>query len=173
MVGIALAVYEGEYGLAFLPPVLACEPTRRFWEEEHEAEQKGRWDHLNAPGNAEDGSAVGGRGLTAYVSGTEGYAVCEFSMGRRGSVLFLWQNLLVEDEDTPGDRPLLGTNKTTALRGRSQFGNVDRDLSGLDSDGESVDNAADNKHRDILGCARDGRANHPMVPLVDWSMKSV
>ena len=43
-----------------------------------------------------------------------------------------------------------------------QFRNVDGNLSRADSDTESVDDAADNEHRDVLRGANDDGANAPV-----------
>lgn len=52
VVWVALAMDQREHGMALLPSILPCEPTRRFGQEHHhEEEEKGR-EHLQAPGNA-------------------------------------------------------------------------------------------------------------------------
>lgn len=48
-VGIAFAVDQGQDLVALFPPVFACEPARRLWHEEHEAEEEDCRQHLNTP----------------------------------------------------------------------------------------------------------------------------
>lgn len=59
------------------------------------------------------------------------------------------------------DRPLLGSYNTTAAGGRSEFRDVDRDLSGADTDRETVDEATDDEHADVLSGAGDDGTNDP------------
>jgi hypothetical protein len=66
---------QGENLLALLPTVFASEPTGRFGEGEHAQEEEDGGDHLDTPGNTEDGGAVSGRGLATDVGATEGDAI--------------------------------------------------------------------------------------------------
>ena len=70
-------------------------------------------------------------------------------------------HILVHDQNTPGDSPLLGADETAALGGRSNLRNIDRDLSGLDSDTETVDDTSGNKHTHVLGSASNNGADNP------------
>ena len=51
---------------------------------------------------------------------------------------------------SPGDGPLLSTDKTTTLRWRRELGYVDRDLGRADTDAQAVDNSANDEHGDVL-----------------------
>lgn len=73
------------------------------------------------------------------------------------------RDVLEHDHDTPGDSPLLCADETTTLGGWSQFGDVDGDLSRTDTDRETVDDAPDDEHSDVLGSASDGRTDAPGV----------
>lgn len=56
---------------------------------------------------------------------------------------------------------MLGSYNTTAAGGRSEFRDVDRDLSGADTDRETVDEATDDEHTDVLSGAGDDGTNDP------------
>jgi hypothetical protein len=54
----------------------------------------------------------------------------------------------------------LRSYNTTAAGGRSEFRDVDRDLSGADTDGETIDEATNDEHADVLGgTGNDGTDN--------------
>lgn len=72
-----------------------------------------------------------------------------------------WIGSAHHDQNAPGDGPLLGSDNTSALGGRSQLGDVDRDLGGADADRDAVDEATDNQHADILCGTRDDGTNDP------------
>ena len=57
---------------------------------------------------------------------------------------------------------MLETDEATTLGWGRNLGNVDRDLGGLDTNGETVDNTTNNKHTDILRGADKDRTNHPV-----------
>jgi hypothetical protein len=57
--------------------------------------------------------------------------------------------------------PLLHADKPTTLGRRGDLRDVDRDLSGADTNAEAVDDATDDKHGDVLRGSRDSRANDP------------
>jgi hypothetical protein len=57
--------------------------------------------------------------------------------------------------------PLLHADKATALRRRRKLRNVDRNLSGADANAETVDDATDDEHGDVLRCGRDDGADNP------------
>lgn len=75
---------------------------------------------------------------------------------------FSWRmdeiNLLVHDEDTPGDGPLLNTNKSTTFRRRGQFTDIDGDLGRFNSNRQTVDDAPNDQHADVLGGTTEGRS---------------
>lgn len=141
VVRISLAVDESEHSMAVLPAVLAGEPTRRLGKQHHHEEEEEGGDHLETPWDTPGGSVV----LEGVLLANEGAAV--------GNV--------VHDEDTPGNGPLLHTNEATTLGGGRDFGNVDGDLSRLDTDGETVDDTGDNEHANVLGSTRESRTNDP------------
>lgn len=66
------------------------------------------------------------------------------------------------DEDTPGDSPLLATDESSTLRWWCNLGDIDGNLSGADSDRETVDDTSDDKHRNVLGSADDNGAKNPV-----------
>lgn len=70
-------------------------------------------------------------------------------------------HILVHDQNTPGDGPLLGADETTTLGGRRKLRDVDRDLSGLNSDTETVDNTSGDEHTHVLGSADNNGADNP------------
>ena len=74
-VGIAVTVNEGQNGLALLPAVLAGQPTGGLGEPDHADEKEDGGDHLDTPGNTEDGSAVVVGVLATNVGATEGDAI--------------------------------------------------------------------------------------------------
>jgi hypothetical protein len=57
--------------------------------------------------------------------------------------------------------PLLHADKSTTLGRRGDLGDVDRNLSRADTNAETIDDATDDEHGDVLGSSRDGRANDP------------
>lgn len=63
--------------------------------------------------------------------------------------------------DSPGDSPLLHSNETAALGRRSDFRDIDRDLRRADTNTETVDNATNDEHGDVLRRSGDNRANDP------------
>ena len=71
------------------------------------------------------------------------------------------RNLLEHNHDTPGNGPLLGPDEPTTLARRCQFRDVNGDLSGADADTESVDDAANNQHANVL---RSTDKNRPDAP---------
>lgn len=141
VVGISLAMDESEHGTAVLPAVLAGEPTRRLGKQHHHEEEEEGGDHLETPWDTPGGGVV----LEGVLLANEGAAVGD----------------VVHDEDTPGNGPLLHTDEATSLGGGGDFGNVDGDLSRLDTDGETVDDTGDNEHANVLGGTREGRTNDP------------
>ena len=61
------------------------------------------------------------------------------------------------DHDTPGNSPLLTTDKAATHVGTSNLGDVNWDLSRADSNRETIDETAHNKHGDVLRYAnREG-----------------
>ena len=52
-IGITLAVNQSQDSVALFPSVLASEPARRLWHEDHEAEQENGGQHLDAPSEIE------------------------------------------------------------------------------------------------------------------------
>jgi hypothetical protein len=56
---------------------------------------------------------------------------------------------------------LLRPYNTTAAGRRSEFGDVDRNLGGADTDRETVDEAAPNEHADVLRGAGDDGTDDP------------
>ena len=115
-VRVAFSMDEGQDGVAFFPAVLAREPTGRFGQEAHADEQQDGRDHLQPPRNAECRGPVD---LGAAVGDVE------------------------HDHDTPGDGPLLSSDKPTSLAGRRELRDIYRNLGGADADAEAVDEAAD------------------------------
>lgn len=71
-------------------------------------------------------------------------------------------DILVHDKNTPSDSPLLGANETTTLRGRRNFRNIDRDLSRLDTDTETVDDTSGNEHAHILRSTDNDGTDDPI-----------
>lgn len=146
VVRISLAVNESKHGTAVLPAVLTGEPTRGLGKKHHHEEEEEGGDHLEAPWDTPGGSVVLDRVLLA----NEGAAVGD----------------VVHDEDTPGNGPLLHTDEATTLGGGRDFGNVDGDLSRLDTDGETVDDTGDNEHTNVLGGTRESRTNDPGTCII-------
>ena len=72
-----------------------------------------------------------------------------------------YHHLLVHNEDTPSNGPLLETDETTSFTRRGQLGDVDRHLCRLDAHRESVDDTASNKHANVLRGTDNGRPNDP------------
>lgn len=61
----------------------------------------------------------------------------------------------------PSDSPLLQANKATTFSRGHTFANVHRDLCRLDADAETVDDATNDQHGNVLRGADDGRADDP------------
>lgn len=70
-------------------------------------------------------------------------------------------HILVHDQNTPGDGPLLRADETTTLGGRRKLRDIDRNLGGLNSDAETVDDSSGNEHTHVLGSAYDDGADNP------------
>lgn len=70
-------------------------------------------------------------------------------------------DILVHDENTPCNRPLLDCDESTSLGGRCKFTDVDRDLSRFETDGQTVDHTASDEHSDILRSANNNRTDDP------------
>lgn len=146
VVRVTLAVDESKDSSAVLPAVLAGEPTRRLGKEHHHEEEEEGGDHLKTPWDTPSSSVV----ADGVVIANEGAAVGD----------------VVHDENAPGDGPLLHTNEATTLGGRRDFGNVDGDLSRLDTDGDTVDDTGDNEHTNVLGGTGESGTNDPGVTAV-------
>jgi hypothetical protein len=56
---------------------------------------------------------------------------------------------------------LLRADHTSTLTGGSQLGDVDGDLSRTDTDRETVDEATDDEHTDVLGSADEDGTDDP------------
>ena len=134
-VRVASAVDEGEHGVAVFPAILAREPAGGLGQEVHADQEEDRRDHLDAPGDTEGGRAVDLGAAVGYVE---------------------------HDHDAPGDGPLLGADQTTSLARWSQLGDVHGDLGRADADTDTVDEAADDQHADVLGCTNDDGADDPV-----------
>lgn len=134
VVRIAFAVGHSEDIEAVLPAVLAREPTWRLREEHHTEKEKDSWNHLESPWSTEGASAADERATVGDIE---------------------------HDHNTPGNGPLLGADETATLRGGRNFGDVDRDLSRLNTDRETVDNAADDQHWNVLRRGHDDATNDP------------
>jgi len=65
------------------------------------------------------------------------------------------------DISHPCNGPLLRSYNTTAAGRRSEFGDVDRNLSGADTDRQTVDEATGDEHANVLSGARDDGTNDP------------
>jgi len=132
--GVALAMDQDEDAFALLPTILGSEPTRRLRENHHSKKKEDGGNHLQTPWDTESSGAVD---VGATVRDVE------------------------HDHDAPGDGPLLGTDETSTLRRWSDLGDVDWDLSGADTDTETVDDTSDNEHANVLGRADNDAADDP------------
>jgi len=63
--------------------------------------------------------------------------------------------------DTPRDRPLLSSYEPSSKSWWCQFGYIDGDLRWADSDAQTVDNATNNEHGNILRRRDDNTSNAP------------
>ena len=151
-VRVAFAVHEGEYGVAFFPAIFAREPTRGFGEEAHADEEQDRGDHLHAPRDPERGGALDFGAAIGYVEhlGIDQLGLSEINFNHK------------YNHDAPGDCPLLSPHQTAPFAWWGQFGDVHRDLGRADADTETVDEAADYQHANVLGCTNDDGANDPV-----------
>lgn len=141
VVRIPFTVDKRKNGVAILPPVFASQPSRRLGQKQHHAEKEYCGDHLKTPRNSPSSCLVVCGLIVTNVSTTVGD--------------------VVHDQDAPCNGPLLETNEATTLgRGRN-FGDIDGDLGGLDSDGKTVDHTTNNEHTLGDGGARNDGANHP------------
>lgn len=141
MVGVALAVDEAENLASFLPAIVASQPARGLGKRHHEEEEQEGRDHLETPGDAPVGSGVVGD----VVASDEGAAVRN----------------VVHDENTPSNRPLLEANEATTFgRGRN-LSNVDSNLSRLDTDTDTIDDATDDEHANVLSSTAEDRTDDP------------
>ena len=131
---VAVAMDEGEDLLSLVPTILLRQPTWGF-RQEHETEvQADGGDHLQSPRQAECSSSI-----------NEARTVADEE----------------HNANTPSDGPLLHADKTASFRRRGDLGDVDGDLSGADTDGEAVDYAANDQHRDVLGSTDENATNDP------------
>jgi hypothetical protein len=97
-VSIAFCMNRGENYLGFFLPVITSKVTRRLGRKEQTNAEEDSRDRLKAPWDPEGGSTL-----------HEGSPIAD-----------------VEDHDhAPGQGPLLSSNDTTTLAGRSQFGHLD------------------------------------------------
>lgn len=71
------------------------------------------------------------------------------------------RNSLVQDQDTPGDGPLLQADQASTLGGRHALADVNWYLCGLDTDTNTVDDSSDDQHGNVLRCADDDGADDP------------
>lgn len=60
---------------------------------------------------------------------------------------------------------MLETNEAATLGGRRNFGNVNRNLSRLDTDRKAVDHTTDNEHPFANGRATEDRTNDPITEV--------
>lgn len=127
-VGVTAAMDKRQDLMSFLPSVFSSEPSWRFWQEEKSKEKKDSWNHLKTPWDTE-----------SSVSFEEGATIANVE----------------HDENTPGDSPLLATDESSTLRWWCNLGNIDGNLSGADSNRETVDDTSDDKHGNVLGSAND------------------
>ena len=67
----------------------------------------------------------------------------------------------IHDQDTPGNGPLLRSNDAATLTGRCQFGDVNRDLGGANTHGQTVDESTNDEHGDVLGRTDEDGADTP------------
>jgi hypothetical protein len=113
---------------SFLPTVVSSQPTGRFWQEKHGEAKEDSWQHLQTPWDTESSSTVDERATIRDIE---------------------------HDQDTPGDCPLLTSDKSTTLGWWCDFGDVDGNLSRADTDGETVDDTANDQHGDVLRSTDD------------------
>lgn len=62
---------------------------------------------------------------------------------------------------TPGNGPLLSSDDTSSLTGLSQLGDIDRNLRTADTNGETIDETANDELADAVGGADYDTANTP------------
>lgn len=136
-----MSMSEGEHAVCVLPAVLARKPSRALWEEKHEEHQEDSRKHLHTPRNPERGSLPTSRSVLP---------------DERSSV-----GDVVQDQDTPGDSPLLKADQSTAKIGRHNFRDVDRHLRRLNANREAVDDSAGDEHADVLRSTNNHRADDP------------
>lgn len=67
-----------------------------------------------------------------------------------GSGEACFRHLLEHDQYAPSDGPLLSPDQSTALTRGSEFGNVDRNLSGADTHTNTIDEPANDEHANVL-----------------------
>lgn len=83
------------------------------------------------------------------------------------------RDVLVHDEDTPSNGPLLETHESSTFRRRRKLRDIDWDLGRFDTDCDAVDYTADDKHGDVLGGTSHNPEDEPLAtvfdPPVDWS----
>lgn len=70
-------------------------------------------------------------------------------------------HLLVHNQDTPGNGPLLDTDKPASFRRRSKLTDIHGNLGRLNANSKAIDNTPDDEHADILRSANEGRSDHP------------
>lgn len=121
---IAAAMQVGQNLECFRFPVFVHEPTRRLGEEQHARRKDDGRNHLETPRNSE-------RRDTLDVRAAE-----------LDKVL---------DQDTPCDRPLLKRDHAPTDGGCGDFGLVDGDDGGCETNGDTRDDTADNEHAAVLG----------------------
>lgn len=81
-------------------------------------------------------------------------------------------NILIHDQDTPGNGPLLQTKEAAALGRRRQFADVYGDLGRLDTNRQTVENTADDQHANVLRRTAKNRPNYPNDNKLDHPMGS-
>ena len=89
----------------------------------YHGEEEDGWKHLKAPWETECSDAIDEGGTVGDIE---------------------------HDQNTPGDSPLLSTDDTTTFTWWCQFGDVDRNLSGANTDSPTVDESSNNEHSDVL-----------------------
>lgn len=131
---VTVGAEVGKDGEGFLSTALISQPTRGVREDGNTSKENNTRDDLDTPGDTESGVGL-----------NEGATVLD----------------KVLDQDTPGDGPLLeGDNTTTDVLG-GNLGLVNGDDHGSQTDSDTVDDTADNKHRSVLGSALDDGSNNP------------
>lgn len=145
-VGIAFTVHQGQDGHTVFPAAFAGKPAGRLGERNHAEEQNYGRNHLESPWHSE-------RGRAGEEAATVGDADMLLVLGFASYSDEIGNGVLEHDQNAPSNGPLLGTYKATSFAGWRQFRDVDRDLRRADTNTESVDDATDNEHADVLGCA--------------------